>query len=195
MIDLTDIPFQTMEPMMPDSGVVQKSQLGGASFKLNRIGGGLTVTAQLPPMRMEPDGRRLVARLQLAKRQGLQIAYLQVAFNIGSPGDPTVDGAVVGGMTLPITGAQPHYEIAQGQALNVTKASRPYLYFAAEAVALDEAGAGEVPLTTPLRTQLVGGEAVELKRPVIEGWLTSDVNWPIEMDSTTGLSITVEERA
>jgi hypothetical protein len=194
MIDLSDVPFRTMEPMMPDLGVLQEPILEGPATKINRIGGGFVITAMLPTMPMEPGGRLLIADLQQAKRQGVIIGYDQVGFKIGTPGSPTVDGAIAGGTTLAITGATPRYVVRKGQALNVTKASKRYLYFAAAQSVLDGSGAGDILLTTPLRTMLAGGEAVNFSAPVVEGWITSDLSWPIDLDRTTGLSIRVRER-
>jgi hypothetical protein len=195
MIDLTDVPFQSAEPRMPENGVTQKPVRRGVITRINWIGSGFSGTLVLPPMLMEPDGRRLVVRLQQAKPAGAIIAYPQPDFNVGSPGSPTVDGAHAGGTTLSITGATANYAVAQGQALNVTKGGRTYLYFAAAQAILDSDGAGDVVLTTPLRTQLVGGEAVGLAQPVMECWIISELAWPINMDRTTGLTISVDERA
>ena len=70
-----------------------------------------------------------------------------------------------------------------------------FLFAAAQAV-LDGAGAGTIELTRPLRTKLVGGEAVNLAKPVIEGWIEGDnFNWPIDMQRTVGLKFDVVERA
>lgn len=195
MIDLTDINFRAVEPSMPENGVLQKPVRNGVTSRVNWIGSGFAGALVLPPMRMEPDGRKLIARLQQAKFAGATIAYPQVDFDVGAPGLPTVDGAHAGGTTLSVTGATPGYAVRQGQALNVTKSSRTYLYFAAAQAVLDGGGAGDVTLTTPLRTQLAGGEAVGLAQPVMECWITSEVIWPINVDRTTGLTISVEERA
>lgn len=196
MIDLTDIKFQAAEPGMPDYGVLQEPILGGITTKIDRIGGGFTMQCTLPPEAMEPDGRRLIARCQMAKRQGAQLEYPQVDFNVGSPGAPTVNGAVAGGMTLPITGATPNYAVRPGQALNIVKAGRTYLYFAAQQTILNGSGAGSIVLTTMLRTQLAGGEAVGLKRPIIEGWIRGEnFSWPIDVIRTVGLSFDLVERA
>lgn len=196
MIDLTDLEFRATAPAMPDPGVLQEPVSKGVISKLSRIGGGFRIGIILPAKKFEPHGRRIIARMQMAKLQGAIIRYSQPCFNVGGPGSPTVDGAVAGGMTLPITGATPNYAVVQGQALNVTKSSRTYLYFAGAQVILDASGDGEIPLTTPLRTQLAGGEAVNLGQPCIEGWIEGDnFEWPIDELRMVGLSFTVKERA
>ena len=201
-VDLTDLRCQIAEPGMPDYGALQKPVLGGGRIsKVDRLGGGHTIKYTVPPEMMEPDGRRLVARCQMAKRYGAIFEIPQVEFEVGpvmrADGTAiTVLAAVTGGRTVHITGAAPRYAIRQGQALNIARNGHRYLYFAAEQVALDADGAGELLLTGPLRSKLLGGEVVELRRPVIEGWIEGDnFSWPIDVQRTVGLSFDVVERA
>ncbi|MGE4321921.1 MAG: hypothetical protein AB7E60_02705 [Sphingobium sp.] len=195
--DLTDLKCQVPEPSMPDYGVLQSPVLNGPSNKIDRLGGGFLIKYSLPPEMMEPDGRRIVARCMLAKRFGAILAYPQVEFAVGTPGNViTVAGAHDGGMAVAITGATPDYAVRLGQALNIIRHGHPYLYFAARQVVLDGSGAGSIPLTTPLRTKLLGAEPVNLVRPVIAGWITGDnFSWPIDMQRTVGLSFDLQERA
>ena len=196
-VDLTDVECQLAEPGMPDFGVLQKPVLGGPINKIDRLGGGHTLSYTVPPKMMEPDGRRLVARCQMAKRYGVVLEVPQVEFDVGTPGvGITIAGAVAGGRYAQITGATPRYAVRMGQALNIKRNGHRYLYFAAAQAVLDGAGAGTIELTRPLRTKLVGGEAVNLAKPVIEGWIEGDnFNWPIDMQRTVGLKFDVVERA
>ncbi|KMS54724.1 hypothetical protein [Sphingobium cupriresistens] len=196
-IDLTDVECQLAEPGMQDFGVLQKPVLGGSINKVDRLGGGHVLSYTVPPKAMEPDGRRLVARCQMAKRYGVILEVPQVDFKVGTPGLAiTVASAVAGGRYVQITGATPRYAVRMGQALNITRNGHRYLYFTAAQVVLNGSGAGQVELTRPLRTKLLGTEAVNLAKPVIEGWIEGDnFSWPISMQRTTGLQFDVVERA
>lgn len=200
-VDLTDVECQLAEPGMPDYGILQKPTRGGRINKIDCIGGGFTLTYTVPPKAMEPDGRKLVARCLTAKRYGVILAVPQVEFEIGTPmradGTPiTIVGAVAGGMTVPITGAAAGYAVRKGQALNIARNGHRYLYFIGTETILDAAGAGDLILATPLRSKLLGGEIVEIIKPVIEGWIEGDnFSWPIDMTRTVGLKFDVVERA
>lgn len=201
-VDLTDLSAQTSEPGMPDYGVLQKPVLGGGRIgKVDRLGGGHTLTFAIAPQDMEPDGRKLVARCQMAKRLGVILRLSQVGFDVGAPmradGTPiTVSSATAGGLSVPITGAAPGYAIRLGQAFNINRNGHRYLYFAGAQTVLNASGAGIVTLTAPLRTKLLGGEQVQLVKPVIEGWIEGDnFSWPIDMQRTVGLQFNVVERA
>ena len=85
-VDLTDVECQLAEPGMPDFGVLQKPVLGGPINKVDRLGGGHTLSYTVPPKMMEPDGRRLVARCQMAKRYGVVLEVPQEEFAVGTPG-------------------------------------------------------------------------------------------------------------
>ncbi|MCW3837801.1 hypothetical protein ACFQ1E_17285 [Sphingomonas canadensis] len=195
MIDLTALKCQAAPVRLIDWGVMQRPSGPGPTARVGRVGTRFGIEYVAPPEEIEPDGRRWIARLQQAKQQGARVLYPQVEFNVGAPGAPTVDGAVSGGMSLPITGAAANYAIREGQALNVVRSGRTYLHFAAAQTILDASGDGTIALTTPLRAVLAGGESVELKNPAIEGWLTGDeFSWTLELARTVGLSFAIEER-
>lgn len=196
MIDLTDLRCAEATPRLLDWGSTLTPVLGGVSQRLSRRGARFAIDFQLPPMHIEAEGRRTIALLQMAKQQGARLSFPQVGFDVGAPGAPIVDGAVVGGTTLSITGATPRYPIKIGQAFNVEKAGRSPIYFAAAQTILDGDGAGEVLLTTMLRTALVGGETINIAKPVIEGWVDGDeFGWTLAVSRTVGLSLSVTERA
>ena len=194
-VDLTDLRLESTEPSRPDYGVMQRPVFGAKLFKVNRLGSGISIGLVLPPQHFEPDGRRAIPRLMLAKRQGAIVRYSQPDFEIGPAGSPTVDGAVAGGLTLPITGATPRYAVRQGQAFNIIKSGKKYLYFAAEQSILDGSGDGSIALTDPLRTQLAGGETVDF-RACVEGHISGDnFAWPIDRLRMVGLSFTLDEHS
>ncbi|QIG80117.1 hypothetical protein [Stakelama tenebrarum] len=195
-VDLTAIKCREATGTLQDFGSLQEPEHGGPSFKIDRLGGGFAIALTIPYEHIEPDGRRWIARLQTARRLGARVEYPQLDLNVGAPGNPTVDGSAAGGTTLPVTGATPRYAVREGQALNVVKGGRSYLYFAAAQTILDGSGEGDILLTTPLRTQLAGGEGINLGKPILEGWLQGDnFSWTLELIRMVGLNFTLKERA
>lgn len=195
MIDLSDLRISEATPRLLDWGSTLTPSLGGVTQRLNRVGSRFALMVTTPACHIERDGRRWAADMQLAKQQGGRLEFPQVDFAVGSPGTPLA-GAVAGGMTLPITGGTAHYEVRKGQFLNIVRGGRTYLYCAAAQAILDDAGAGSVPLTCMLRTQLTGGETVELAKPVIEGWIEGDeMSWTLQVIRTTGFEFAIVERA
>lgn len=196
MIDLTDLRCNAATPKLLDWAALMEPALGGVTQRVGRLGSRFGIEFGTPAMYIEAEGRRWIARLQRAQREGARVAFPQVDFDVGSPGAPTVNGAHTGGMSLSVTGASPHYGVREGQALNLTVSGRMYLYFAAETAILDASGAGTILLTTPMRTFLAGGEVVGLAKPVIEGWLDgTERSWTLDLARTVGLQFTVTERA
>jgi hypothetical protein len=197
MIDLTDIKMQSADGALPDFGALQIPVLGGPVSKVDRLGGGFLLKFATPPMRMEPDGRKFIARCQRAKRQGVIVEIPQPDLVIGAPGAGiTIQGATSGGYSVAATGAAAGYVVREGQALNIAKNGHRYLYYAAADVALNGSGAGTIALTSPLRTHLVGGEAVNLAAPVMEGWMQGDnFGWAMQLTRTVSLEFEVLERA
>jgi len=196
MIDLTAAPIAESVPRLLQWGSELTPTLGGVTQRLDRLGSRHAIDVQMPPMRVEAEGRRWIARLLRAKQEGGRIAFPQVEFEPGPCGRPTVATAAKSGRTIEITGATPRYALREGQWLSVTHAGRSYLYCATEQVVLDGSGAGSIPVDVLLRSPLSVGDAVELAQPVIEGWLSGDgYEWTLERSRTVGLSFTIAERA
>ncbi|MGN5373292.1 hypothetical protein [Sphingomonas hankookensis] len=195
MIDLTNAPIAEAVPRLLQWGSELTPTLGGVTQRLDRIGSRHAIDVQMPPMRVEAEGRRWIARLLRAKQEGGRIAFPQVDFQPGPCGRPTVGAVTTAGRTIPITGATPRYAIREGQWLSVTHGPRSYLYCATAQVVLDGSGAGAVPVDVLLRSPLAVGEAVEIGRPVIEGWLSGGDEWTLERSRTVGLGFTIVERA
>lgn len=196
MIDLTAALQQVTEPALIDNGSELTPFLGGVSQRLDRGGSRHSVKVTMPPMPIEADGRKWIARLVRAKQEGGMIRYPQVGFAIGAPGSPTVATATSGGRTLPITGGTPHYAIREGQALTVTSGGRSYFYLAVAQTILDASGAGSIILDVPLRLAAATGDAVNLAAPTIEGWVDGDgFGWTLDKSRTVGLSFMIRERA
>lgn len=195
MIDLSTIKIAQAEVQMDDRSAELDPVLGGVAQTIRRIGVKFALSVSTPRLKIESEGRKAIALLQQAKLQDGFIEYPQPDLGIGSPGSPTVNGAHTGGTTLNITGGTPHYVIRQNQALNLTRNGRLFLYFAATPLMLDGNGAGAVLLTTPMRTHLEGGNAVNLAKPVIAGQIEGGIGWTYEVARLTGLQFTIRERA
>lgn len=197
MIDLTDARQQVSAPSLIDYGTELTPFLGGVSQRLDRLGSRHAIKVDMPPMRIEAEGRRWIARLVRAKQEGGIVEYPQVGFDVGAPGyGVTVATATAGGRTLPVTGANPHYAVREGQALTVTSGGRGYFYIATAQTILDASGAGDVVLDVPLRAAAAVGDVVNLVAPTIEGWIEGDgFGWTLDTSRTVGLSFTVRERA
>lgn len=197
MIDLTAIHMQSAEVAAPDYSSLQIPILGGRTAKVDRLGGGFLLKFTTPPMPMAGDGRKFAARCQRAKRQGIIVEIPQPDLVIGAPGTGiTVQSATSGGYNVAITGAAVGYVVREGQALNIAKNGHRYLYYAAADLTLNGSGAGTLSLTSPLRTQLAGTEAINLAAPVIEGWMQGDnFAWAIGSNRTVSLEFEVLERA
>lgn len=196
MIDLSDLRCNEAAPTLLDWAALMEPALGGVTQRVGRLGSRFSIQYNTPITKIEAEGRRWIARLQRAQREGGRVEFPQLDFDVGAPGSPTVSGSHTGGMTLNVTGATPHYGIREGQALNLTASGRVYLYFAADTAILDATGSGTIMLTTPMRTYLTGGEAVELAKPMIEGWLDgTERSWTIDLARTVGLQFTITERA
>jgi hypothetical protein len=200
VIDLTAARQRCPAPSLIDNGGELRPFLGGVSQRLDRGGSRHSVVVSFPAMPIEPEGRRWIARLVRAKREGGIVAFPQVNFDVGAPGSPTVSAATAGGTSLPITGGTPGYAIREGQALTMTTGSRGYFYLAAEQVILDSNGAGTIVLDVPLRIAAGAGDAVNLARPTIEGWISGNggdtgFGWTVADNRTVALAFTVTERA
>jgi hypothetical protein len=196
MIDLTHIRQRVAEPELVDFGATLRPFLGGAIQRLDRIGTRHAITVQMPPMRIENEGRTWIVRLIRAKQEGGFVRYPQVDFVVGAPGQPTVSAAVEGGRVLPITGGQRGYAIREGQAVTVTSNGRQFFYLASAQTVLNASGAGSIELDVPLREETTVGDLVNLGRPTIAGRIMEDGwKWTLETNRTVGLSFRLEEIA
>lgn len=196
MIDLTKLRCMATDPKMLSWAALQEPILGGVTQRVGRLGDRFSLDFSTPEMQHESEGRRAIAMLQLAQRQGGRVRYRQPGLRIGAVGAPLVDGAHEGGTTLALKGLTSGYAVRMGQALSLTVSGRSYLYFAADNAKMNAGGAGSVPLTVPLRTSLAGDEPVELARPTIEGWLSgNELGWTLDLAATVGLKFTITERA
>lgn len=196
MIDLTALKGSKGSARLLDFGTLVPGVLGGVDQKLIRSGARFAVDFESVPLETGNDGRRWLALLQQAKQQGGRVIYPQLDFNIGSPGSTLANGAQTAGTTLAIKGGTPYYTIRVGQALNIVKDGRRYLYFAATQQTLNGTGNGVITLTSKMRRILAGDEVIDLKTPCVEGYIEGDeFEWQLAAERLTRLNFSIKERA
>lgn len=184
------------KPMLKDPGFVQRSAGGGASTFIDRPGARFAAEISFPPLRPE-KARALVTRLQQARGDGLSLRWPLLGAGQGIPGTPTVDGALAAGTSLPVKGLNPGYAAKEGYWLSIRDADGvSYLHQVTALVVADGTGDATMAVWPPLRGVFVDGDDIELRAPVIEGLVTSDIEWELPANRiVTPPSITIEEVA
>lgn len=182
-------------PELLDFGMILRPATGAPAQYFTRPGSRFQVQFAFPPMAPE-TARVFVSRLLLAKRDGLRMPYPLLGINQGNPGAPLVNGGTSAGTSLLLKGLTPGYLIKEGFWLTVIDAAGVhYLHNVRALVAADSAGLATVTIEPPLRTVLANNNAVLLGRPLVEGIVTSVVNWPLPVNKLIDLGFTLEEAA
>jgi len=191
MIELPETAIPNgMEPTLLDYGSVQR---GSAALRINRPGSRYRVAFSYPPM--QPDAsRRVVARLQRGKREGVKVK-LPLIVPQGLPGSPVVDGAGQSGTTIALRGLTPHYIAKEGFWLNIVESDgTSYLHTVFQTAVADASGNAEVEIEPALRAPFGDGDAVELAAPWIEGFVVGeDWGWQVPVHHLIAVAFTVEE--
>jgi hypothetical protein len=193
MIELPASPVPNgMEPQLLGQGFIQR---GAASLHVDRPGSRYAVTFGYPPM--EPDiARRFIARLLRAKRQGLRV---KLPLLVPQPvsGTPIVDGVGQAGSRLRIRGLSGGFVIREGTWFSVRDAAgNSYLHNVTADVSANGSGVANVEIEPPLRAPLANSAPVEMRAPVIEGFIDGDeLSWQVPVSRRLALGFTVEEYA
>lgn len=187
-----DITPRGASAQLVDNGAVVRSP-GGAGMRINRLGGHFRVMLDFPPAPTADAGRRAVAALVSGVRRGLRIAYPLVDAPQGVPGSPVVDGANPVGYSLPVRGLTPHYAGRAGYWLSVVDAEgQSYLHNVAAPFVADASGDATISVEPALRAPLSDGAAVELRVPVVEGFVEEGA-WDTAVERLISFSVTIEE--
>ncbi len=195
MIDLTALKGSKGTARILDFGAIIEGELGGIDQKIERLGTRFSIDFESIPFETENEGRRYVALLQQAKLQGGRVIYPQLDFNVGSPGNTLANGAHATGTTLNIKSGTPYYTVRVGQALNIIKDGRRYLYFAASQETFNGSGAGSITLTSKMRKILAGDEIIDFKKPCVEGFIQgNEQSWDLAASRLTPFKFTIKER-
>lgn len=193
--DLTGIPIDGVEPAAVQFGGILTPPLGGPSQKVDRPGSRSALSFTTPLMSYEPEGRRWSARLRRAQREGALIEIPQPGLVIGNPGAPKVATNIAAGRLVGLSGLTAGYTVREGQWISIIVAGQRY----ADQVEADATATGggtvTVTLSNLLRVSLAGGETVEIAAPKIEGWLTGDLSWPIDINRDAHFTFVVMEAA
>jgi hypothetical protein len=185
---------RSAKPMLMDFGFVIRPASGAPAQRYNRLGSRYSVEFSLPVMDWE-TARIVKARLTRAKADALRMPMPLAQGLQGSPGVPVVDGTDSAGTTLKLKGLTPGWMAREGYWLNVTDADGVrYLHDVATPVRAGSDGKAILTLGVPLRCALANNSEVLIAKPVIEGLLTSDVNFEIPVGKLVQLpSIVIEE--
>lgn len=186
--------FASYRPFLVDFGGVQKSALGGASQRVNRLGNRFGLEVQLPPMAAGATAMGWIAALNQGLQDGVICNWPQTGFTVGAPGGLLVNGAAQGGTTLNVDGGNSAYAYFAGQMFNITVGGRYALYQIRSQGALNGAGAAALPILPEIRRSPADNSALLITQPVIEGFLEGDGReWTVDLARTVGLAFTVIE--
>ncbi|WP_162987213.1 hypothetical protein [Sphingomonas paeninsulae] len=137
-----------------------------------------------------------MARLMRGRQVGVIVVVPQSGIIVGTPGSPLVNGAVGGGIALPIKGLTAGYVMKEGQPLSIIHNSRRFLHWFAGDYTADGSGSGATNIYPPLRTALTNNDVIEIAKPYIEGSLSADSDrWSKQAAARNPISFTVTEDA
>ena len=175
------------------SGFDVRNARGALAGRVVTPGGRFAITVDFPTMTSE-RALKLKALLIAAKGQGLRMA-MPLGGEKQAGGAGVVNGSGAAGQSLPVRGLVPGCMIRQGYWLTVVDADGNHcLHSVAQPVRVADDGTATITVEFPLRTVLVDGDDVVLSRPVIEGLVTTDVNWSIPVGRRVeGLGFRLEE--
>jgi len=185
-------------PKYLDFGADQKSAMGGAYQRLNRLGNRFSLDISYPRLKPEPDGRILGAALRRAKTEGALFPFPQPGLIIGMPGVPVIDGAGQAGSLTVLRGFTPGYVVRAGQFFSIIHGGQRYLHCVNEGQdwQADNVGRLFLPIHPILRIVPANGAVCEFAQPYIEG-IVSGASIDIELTVAKSQMpvITIIERA
>ena len=178
-----------------DMGFMQEF-VGGGSERIDRPGNRFEVELAFP-LAHSADVRVAVARLTRAKVQGLRVEYPLQGVAQGNPGSPVVDGTDSAGRTLKLRGLSVGYAAKEGYWLTlVSGTGQMFLHQVSALVVADGDGKAVLTIEPPLRKLPGDGWQVLLAKPMVEGLVTSVVQWGLAPGEITGgLGVTLREAA
>jgi hypothetical protein len=169
-------------------------EFGGAMTRFQRLPR-WAVDVDMPPLSY-PEAMKWFTRLTKGDVTPLRLPLVQPELEMrGRAGALAVDGANQSGMTVNIRGGNQNYLIREGQWLPLTLAAkgRSYLYMVDEDVRINALGKAAVKLTTPLRRRPADGDALNVEKPVIEGFTDVNPGWTVESFCETSIRFTLTE--
>lgn len=175
------------------SGFDVRNARGNLAGRVVTPGGHFAVSVEFPTMTAEA-ALQLQSLLTRSKDEGLRMTFPLAGVKQGG-GTGAVDGSGAAGTSLPVKNLTPGAMIRQGFWVTVIDASgNRCVHKVAAPVRVGTDGRATLPVTFPLRTVLANNDVVLVSKPVIEGMVTSDVNWQISVGRTVqGLGFRLEE--
>ncbi|HEY0116291.1 MAG TPA: hypothetical protein VGB54_11255 [Allosphingosinicella sp.] len=183
-IDLSAYKFRTAGLRMLDFGGEIVPPLGGPVQRINRLGNRFSIELALPPIRQEPEGRILAAKLRLAKQNGALYTFPQPGLVLSGAPTGAISGAVAGGTAISISGLSNGQPFVLGQFISIIVAGRRYVHGVAADTAANAGGVASLTIDPMLRVSLSAGQTVEIAEPKLEGLMIGgdSVPWNLELE-------------
>ena len=179
-------------PREIDYGITQRPPLGAPSTRITRGGTRLAARIEYPDM-SALDAMAFISRLRRGREEGVRIRYPLAGVDQSGVGAPTVNGSGAAGTSLPVTGATPGATVREGFWLTVRDAAgNRYLHTVSADVVL-VSGSATLPVWPPLRAVLASGSPVEFAAPTMEGWVVSEISWPLPHTRIVSIGFDLEE--
>lgn len=174
----------------------QEGALGGESLPIPRMGDRWAAEISTTQLRHDDAGRDLVAALTQALTEDAIIDIDQPNRpTIASIGNGVVDGANVGGTSLPVRGIGAPGVFPRGIYLSIIHGGRRFVHMTTAAAAVSADGRATLPIWPMLRFLTVDGETVELADPKIEGKLSGFDGAPWARNRIEPVKFLIGERA
>ena len=165
----------------------------GVADRFDRLGGHYVVNLTFPPMPNDGEGRKFVAKLIRAKRQGMKIDFPLLGVYQGLPGAPVMDGANQTGHTISVRGFTPHYAGGEGFWFSVTFADGSVKLHNVSAFQASAAGLATFSIEPAIGGPLPDGAALQFAVPMIEGYIEGG-DWNMSLARNIEFSVMLEER-
>ena len=173
--------------------------LGGQTQRVLRLGSRFSLDLEYPAMPYV-IGQQWLSRLLYAEGYPVAVQFPQRGAVLTSVGAVEVNGAAASplnsGGQLAVRGGLPGSTILAGRFFHIASqvTGRRYVHQLIADVTLDGSGAGTFGIVPFLRFAPQDGDAIELVKPMLEGFLTgSTTSWTLELVRRIGLKFTVME--
>ena len=178
---------------MLDFGSELSAVLGGATQRLNRLGGRHAVTVVLPPM-LPKLAAEWAVKLSQAKRFGARWNVRQTGITVGAPGAPLINGAGQAGDTVNADGFSASYSFGHGHFFSIVTGAKRYLYRTAAPAVASVAGVLSFALEPPLRVSPADNSVLEFATPFIEGLIDQgNFSWSVDAARLGQMGFTIRE--
>lgn len=193
MIDLSAIPLMASPPTVVDFGGTLTPALGGPVQHIDRVGTRWAFAFTTPQMPVEPDGRLWASRCARAKTEGALVWVPEPDLDFASIGTPVVASAVTAGSSVQLSGCTAGREIPEGKWVSFIHGGRRYLHLVTAARTVSGTGTVTLPIFPMLRTSLSSGDTAELAVPKVQGSISGQFGWPLDIERFVQLQFTIEE--